>query len=109
MQRKIFKGLEFVFQDLDTSRITGKTYLPIFLNETFSKVYGDNTIGQVKEEILGNKNSGFDNNQAVIAFVKDLYQEYDIYDNYLKFFTKSFTSPLSKTGIDTYNYALRDN
>ena len=109
MQRKIFKGLEFVFQDLDTSRITGKTYLPIFLNETFSKVYGDNTIGQVKEEILGNKNSGFDNNQAVIAFVKDLYQEYDIYDNYLKFFTKSFTSPLSKTGIDTYNYALRDS
>ena len=44
MKRKIFKGLEFVFQDLDTSRITGKTYLPIFLNEAFSKVYGDNSL-----------------------------------------------------------------
>ena len=109
MKRKIFKGLEFVFQDLDTSRITGKTYLPIFLNETFSKVHGDNIISQEKEEILGNKNSGFDNNQAIIAFVKDLYQDYDIYDNYLKFFDKSFTSPLSRTGIDTYNYALRDS
>ncbi len=109
MQRKIFKGLEFVFQDLDTSKITGKTYLPIFLNETFSKVYGDNLIKQEKEEILGNKNSGFDNNQAIIAFVEDLYQDYDIYDNYLKFFDKSFTSPLSRTGIDTYNYALRDS
>ncbi|WP_299434455.1 DUF5686 family protein [uncultured Maribacter sp.] len=109
MQRKIFKGLEFVFQDLDTSKITGKTYLPIFLNETFSKVYGDNIIKEEKEEILGNKNSGFDNNQAIIAFVEDLYQDYDIYDNYLKFFDKSFTSPLSRTGIDTYNYALRDS
>lgn len=109
MQRKIFKGLEFVFQDLDTSRITGKTYLPIFLNETFSKVHGDNVIKEEKENILGNKTSGFDNNQAIIAFVADLYQEYDVYDNYLKFFDKSFTSPLSRTGVDTYNYALRDS
>ena len=109
IKSKIFKGLEFVFQDLDTSRITGKTYLPIFLNETFSKVYGDNIIKEEKEDILGNKNSGFENNQAIIAFVKDLYQEYDVYNNYLKFFDKSFTSPLSRTGIDTYNYALRDS
>ena len=109
MKRKIFKGLEFVFDDLDTSRITGKTYLPIFLNETFSKVHGDNVLNEEKEEILGNKNSGFDNNQAIIAFVADLYQDYDVYDNYLKFFDKSFTSPLSRTGVDTYNYALRDS
>ncbi len=109
MKRKIFKGLEFVFQDLDTSRITGKTYLPIFLNETFSKVHGDNVLKAEKEQILGNKNSGFDNNQAIIAFVDDLYQDYDVYDNYLKFFDKSFTSPLSRTGVDTYNYALRDS
>ncbi|MGP1992495.1 DUF5686 family protein [Zobellia laminariae] len=109
MKKKIFKGLEFVFKDLDTSRITGKTYLPIFLNETFSKVYGDNRLDEEKEDILGNKNSGFDNNQSIIAFVADLYQEYDIYDNYLKFFDKSFTSPLSRTGVDVYNYALRDS
>ena len=109
MKRKLFKGLEFVFKDLDTSRITGKTYLPIFLNETFSKVNGDNLLNAEKEIILGNKNSGFDNNQAIIAFVDDLYQDYDIYNNYLKFFDKGFTSPLSRTGVDTYNYALRDS
>mgnify|MGYP003665591696 CR=1 FL=1 len=84
-------------------------YLPIFLNETFSKVYGDNTISQEKEEILGTKNSGFSNNQALTAFVEDLYSDYDIYNNYLKFFDKSFTSPLSKTGIDVYNYVLSDS
>ncbi len=109
MKRKIFKGLEFVFQDLDTSRITGKTYLPIFLNETFAKVYGDNVTNIEMEDVLGNKNSGFDNNQAIVAFVEDLYQDYDVYNNYLKFFDKSFISPLSKTGIDTYNYVLRDS
>lgn len=109
MQSKMFKGMEFVFADLDTSRITGKTYLPIFLNETFSKVYGDNQINEEKEEVLGSKNSGFSNNQAIISFVEDLYSDYDIYNNYLKFFDKSFTSPLSRTGVDTYNYVLSDS
>ena len=109
MKSRVFKGLEFVFNDLDTSRITGKTYLPIFLNETFSKVYGNNETAVVKEDVLGSKNSGFSNNQAIIAFIADLYSDYDIYDNYLKFFDKSFTSPLSRTGVDTYNYVLADS
>ena len=109
IKSRLFRGMEFVFEDLDTSRITGKTYLPIFLNETFSKVYGDNKLAETKEDILGNKNSGFSNNQALIAFVKDLYSDYNIYNNYLKFFDKSFTSPLSKTGVDTYNYVLSDS
>ncbi|MDT0621107.1 DUF5686 family protein [Croceitalea vernalis] len=109
IKSKVFKGMEFVFNDLDTSRITGKTYLPIFLNEVSSKIYGNNEFELEKEEVLGNKNSGFGGNQAITAFVEDLYTDYDIYNNYLKFFDKSFTSPLSKTGVDTYNYVLSDS
>jgi hypothetical protein len=109
IKNKIFKGMEFIFDQTDTSSVTGNTYLPIFINEAVSKVYGDNLLTQEKEVLQGNKNSGFDNNQTLIAFVKDLYSEYDVYDNYLKFFDKAFTSPLSKTGIDVYNYVLRDS
>ena len=109
MKSRMFKGLEFVFADLDTSRITGKTYLPLFLNETFSQVYGDNELNLEKEEVRGSKNSGFSNNQAIIGFVDDLYSDYDIYDNYIKLVDKSFTSPLSRTGINTYNYVLADS
>lgn len=109
IKSRVFRGLEFIFDDLDTSRVTGKTYLPIFLNEVFSKTYGDNSLGLEKEDVLGNKNSGFGGNQAITAFVEDLYSDYNVYDNYLKFFDKSFTSPLSKTGVDTYNYVLSDS
>lgn len=109
MKSRLFKGMEFVFEDLDTSKVTGKTYLPMFINESASKVYGDNILEKEKETLEGNKNSGFDNNQVVIAFIDDLYSDYDIYDNYLKFFDKSFVSPLSKTGINTYNYVLSDS
>jgi hypothetical protein len=109
IKSKLFRGMEFVFNQVDTSRVTGKTYLPMFINEAASRVYGDNTIKEEKEVLKGNKNSGFNDNQVIIDFVDDLYSDYDIYDNYLKFFDKSFVSPLSRTGINTYNYVLSDS
>ncbi|RVT74472.1 carboxypeptidase-like regulatory domain-containing protein [Flavobacterium sufflavum] len=109
MKKKLFKGMEFVFKHIDTSRVTGKTYLPIFINESLSDVYGNNKLKKVKEKLKANKNSGFSDNQQILSFVKDLYSDYDIYNNHLTFFDKSFTSPLSKTGIDVYNYILRDS
>ena len=108
MKNKLFKGMEFIFKQVDTSKITGKTYLPIFINEALSDVYGDNKLKKIKEKLKANKTSGFNGNQQILAFVNDLYTDFDIYDNHLTFFDKSFTSPLSKTGIDVYNYILRD-
>jgi Family of unknown function (DUF5686)/CarboxypepD_reg-like domain len=106
--KKLFKGMEFIFKSVDTSKVTGKTYLPIFINEALYDVYGDNQNKRYKDELKANKNSGLDNNDGVNTFIKDLYSEYDIYNNYITFFDKSFTSPLSKTGIDVYNYVLSD-
>lgn len=108
MQNKLFKGMEFVFKNIDTSSVTGKTYLPIFINESLSDFYGDNEAKKTKEILKANKNSGLGNGDGVNMFIKDLYNDFDIYDNYLNFFDKSFVSPLSRTGIDVYNYVLTD-
>jgi hypothetical protein len=109
MKSKIFKGMEFIFDKVDTSKVTGKTYLPIFINEAISDVYGDNKKNKIKEILKANRNSGLENGDMVNTFIKDLYNDYDIYNNYLVFFDKSFTSPLSRTGIDVYNYVLSDS
>lgn len=109
MKRKVFKGMEFVFNKIDTSKVTGKTYLPIFINESMYDVYGDNKLKKEKSIIKANKNSGLSNGDGVNTFIKDLYNDYNIYNNHLNFFDKSFTSPLSTTGIDVYNYVLRDS
>lgn len=109
IKSKLFKGMEFIFKEVDTSNITGKTYLPIFINESYKHVSGNNELKKEREDLLGNKNSGFSNNQVLIDFIEDLYSDYDVYDNYLKFFDKSFVSPLSRTGIDNYNYVLSDS
>ena len=109
MKQKIFKGMEFVFNKIDTSKLTGKTYLPIFINESMYDVYGDNKLNKEKAILKANKNSGLGNGDGVNTFIKDLYNDYDIYNNHLNFFDKSFTSPISTTGIDVYNYVLRDS
>lgn len=106
---KLFNNIEFIFEGVDTSRVTGKAFLPIFINESVYKTYGDNINNKVREDIEANKNSGFDSNQNIIAFIKDLYVDYDIYSNYIKIFDKSFVSPVSKAGVSSYNYILTDS
>ncbi|WP_196890871.1 DUF5686 family protein [Aureivirga marina] len=108
-ERKLFNGIEFVFDYVDTSSITGKPYLPIFINESVYKTYGDNDLKKTRDDLVANTNSGFQSNQSVIAFVKDLYADYNIYNNYIKIFDKSFVSPLSRTGVNNYNYILADS
>jgi hypothetical protein len=110
MDKKVFKGMEMVFDQIDTSKITGKVFLPIFINESVYKTYGKNIFPRKKNSVLkANKNSGYSNNQALISFLKQLYVDFDIYDNYLLFFDKKFSSPLSKLGPDIYNYVLTDS
>ena len=111
MKKKLFKGMEFIFEEVDTSHITGKSFLPIFINESVYNTYGKNgSSKKLREDLIANKNSGFNSNQNVIAFIKDLYVDYNIYDSYIKIFDKSFVSPISKAaGVATYNYILSDS
>ena len=105
---KIFKGLEFVFDKIDTSHITGAVFLPIFINESISKIYGSNSPRKFREDIIANKSSGFKNNQTLIQQAKNLYSTYDIYDNFIKLFGKAFVSPLSTNGWAYYKYQISD-
>ena len=109
MNSRLFKGMEFIFDYTDTNSVTGKTYLPLFINEAVSNIYGDNQLNSKKEVLVGNKNSGFSQNQNLISMFKNMYEDYDIYNNYIKFYDKAFVSPVSTTGIDSYNYVLNDS
>ncbi|MDK7354031.1 hypothetical protein QP511_11605, partial [Rothia aeria] len=101
--------MEFIFERMDTSTINGKTYLPAFLNESIYRVSGTNLPSKTqRKELLGNKTSGFDNNELVAQTVKNLFREINIYDNRLNFLDINFVSPIAKDGFATYEYELRD-
>src|SRR5690606_20783727 len=66
MKSKLFKDMEFIFERVDTSEITGKAYLPAFLNESVYRVYGRNEpTRRERKDLIANKSSGFDDNEIV--------------------------------------------
>ncbi|MFH0867423.1 MAG: DUF5686 family protein [Bacteroidota bacterium] len=105
---KIVKPFQFVFENIDTSTINGKSYLPLFLTETLSDVYFRAEPNVKKEIIKASRVSGVDN-ESIAQFLGDMYQDVDIYDNYMTLFDKNFVSPIANFGLGYYKYYLTDS
>lgn len=104
-KKKIFKGMEFMFKNIDSA--TGKNYVPIYINETLTDVYKRNEgLPREKKVVLAEKASGFEDNQILVQMVQNLYKDFNIYENTLNFFDKGYTSPLARDGFAVYEYEL---
>ena len=106
--RKILKPFDFVFNYIDTSTLTGKSFLPVFLTETTSDVYFRKDPKTRKEIITGSKLSGLQN-QSVAQFLGNLSEEVDVYKDYITLFQKNFVCPIASNGTDYYHYYLVDS
>ena len=104
---KVMKKFQVAFQYIDTSTINGKAYLPVFISESISKVYKRAQPHTTKEIILANQISGF-NNESLSQYLGGLYQEVNIYDNYISIFDRNFVSPLFSRGLSFYKYVVLD-
>ncbi|MBX7182589.1 MAG: DUF5686 and carboxypeptidase regulatory-like domain-containing protein [Bacteroidia bacterium] len=103
-----FKPFGFVFDNVDTSKLNGKIYLPAILSETVSEVYHRSSPKAEREIIKATRVSGT-SSKSISQFSGNLYQELYIYDNYLKVFGKSTISPISDIGRYYYKYYLTDS
>jgi hypothetical protein len=56
--KKILTDFDFVFNYLDSMGTEGKTFLPVFFNETVSNYYHNKETNKDHEEIIANKASG---------------------------------------------------
>ena len=106
--RKLLKPFDFVFQYIDTSTLSGKSFLPIFLTETTSDVYFRKSPKSRKEIITGSKISGVEN-VSVSQFLGNLSEEIDVYKDYIILFEKNFVCPIASMGLDYYHYYLVDS
>lgn len=104
---RFLKKFQFVFQYVDTSTINGKAYLPVFISESVSRVYKKSNPKANKEIIQATQISGM-KNESLSQFMGGLYQEVNVYDNYIQIFEKNFVSPISDNGRGTYEYVLLD-
>lgn len=106
MQKKIFNKMDFIFKYAD-STANGKMALPIFLNESHYKTFGENKPDKkTKKNLEAQKTSGFQDNEIVSLTAKNLFKDINIYDNTINFFNIGFQSPISTDGFSTYDYNL---
>jgi hypothetical protein len=107
-ERRVFKHFDFIFENVDTSTVNGKTYLPVFLSETVSQVYIRANPKASLEVVKATKTSGIEN-ESVMQFLGDKFQQTNVYDNFIGLFQKNFVSPIAGFGLNFYKYYLIDS
>ena len=105
--RRVMKPFQFVFDNIDSTS-EDKPFLPIFLTESVSRYYFLKNPKSSKEVIEATKVAGV-KNESVSQFLGDMYQNTNVYENYISAFGKSFVSPLADLGMLSYKYYLLDS
>lgn len=106
--QKIFKKFQFIFDYIDTSAITGKTFLPVFITETLSDYYYQKNPKREKEVIKASRISGTEDDM-VSEFTGKMYLDFNIYDNFVPILGHDFVSPIANIGRVYYKYYLIDS
>ncbi len=107
-EKKIFKPIQFVFDNVDSLNSGEKPSLPIFITEAISNIYYRSNPSLKKEVIIANKITGIEN-PSITSVMGDMYQNINIYDNHILVFGKDFVSPISDNGLFSYKYYLEDS
>lgn len=105
MNRKVLKPVNFIFSNLDS--VDGKPYLPMMLTESISDFYFRKNPRTHKEYIKASKVSGVEN-ESVSQVLGDMYQNINIYENFVNVFGRNFVSPVSDRGWFYYEYKITD-
>ncbi len=107
MDRKIMRPFLFVFEYLDSTS-EEDPYLPAFLSESLSDYYYRKNPKQRREEIKASRISGIEN-ESISQMMGGLYQEVDIYNNWINLISKDFASPIADNALNYYKYYLVDS
>lgn len=84
-------------------------YIPIYLSEQITKVYGNNKTKKNREDIEAEKKEGLGAQGFVFDRMSNSFKNINIFKNNITLMKKSFVSPISTSGFDTYDYVLYDS
>ena len=102
----ILKSYGFVFNNLDSETNT-KPFLPLYMTETISDFYFRSRPKKQREFIKASMVKGV-NNQNVDKYLGSLYQNINVYRNYLPVFDKKYVSPINDNALFYYKYKIID-
>ena len=100
------KPFKFILENIDSTS-EENPILPIYLTETISNYYFQHDPKKTKEIIKGNKTIGI-KNESFSRFLGGMYQNINVYSNFIPVFDLKFVSPISDNGDVFYNYKVPD-
>lgn len=84
-------------------------YIPVYLEEIIYQVYGNNVIKKERKDVEAEKKQGILAQGFIFDRMANTFRNVEIYKNNVTILQKSFVSPVSSTGFETYDYVLHDS
>jgi hypothetical protein len=106
-----YKHVDFIFDYIDTSAVTGKPVLPVFNEEIIERVYYRKAPRTEKRVVEGIKRAGLIeiiSEDGITQFVEEVFREVDIFQDNIPLFLNRFVSPLAGSAPGFYKYYLLD-
>ena len=107
--KKLQKNFGVIFEHMDTSVITGKSFLPVMISEATADYYHRKNPSFSREIVKASRISGIEEDYTLAQFTGHLHGNVNLYDNYIDVFDVKFASPLSDHGLLYYKYFLVDS
>ncbi|MBK9014175.1 MAG: carboxypeptidase-like regulatory domain-containing protein [Saprospiraceae bacterium] len=111
-KKRAFRKYQFILDNVDTSKVNGKPFLPFFIQESSTKVYYRKNPEDYKEHRNGVKVTGmkeYVDDKDLNDMLSVMYQSVNIYANDIRLLDLSFMSPLSTTAIGYYRFYIVDS
>lgn len=111
MKNRLFKNYRFLIENQDTSKVKGKSILPVYLEEKLSEKYYRKDPKKEKTYVLGEKKVDFGefvDNNGVSTFLNRMYADIDVYENNITILTNQFLSPIADMSPSFYRFYILD-
>jgi hypothetical protein len=108
--RKFLRDARVVFDNVDTTKMTGVGISPIYMQESVIDFYSRRDPKQQKSYVTATQAVRFPlmDQEGIDQWMHYLYQDIDLYDNYVVILTDHFLSPIANNAPLFYRYYPED-
>jgi hypothetical protein len=111
-EQKMFAPIRSLFDTVNQFKNEeGKYILPVFLSESYSRYYQNNSPSLHKDIILAHNITGYgaEKESYLTDIIGTNVVQFDFYQNWIRYLSKDFISPIADNSMDYYLYTLKDS
>jgi len=108
---KTSKKLQFIYNYVDTTYLKGRKVLPLYMQEKLAEDYNAKNPPRSKEVVTAIQSVDFGkyfSMDGISTYLKNIYEDINLYDNNINFLTNEFVSPISNLATSFYKYFIID-